>query len=300
MTLYAPKRLALYGRNSQEYKNTRHKLKTPMNHRTYKPHEDLATLVKCYWTLEIPKEKAPKKNTIVPDGCIKMIFHYGDLYKHYNENGNSFLLPKCFIIGQLTRPYNVQPTGKTGTFFVCFHPNGFIPFAKFPIKEMENTDVSLEKLFGTDGKEIEQMILNAKSTSERIKHIETFLFKRLADTSTIDYIVKSTVETILTANGQLSINELSEQNSINRRQLLRKFSSAIGLSPKQLSKTIRLQATLQVLLSKKVDSLTDLAYENEYFDQAHFIKEFKEFTGLTPKEFYGDNLKMSLIFNSTE
>lgn len=271
-----------------------------MNHRTFEPHEDLATLVKCYWTLEIPKEKTPKKNTIVPDGCIKMIFHYGDLYKHYNENKNSVFLPKSFVIGQLTRPYEVEPTGETGTFFVCFHPNGFLPFANFPIKEMENTDVSLEKLFGTDGKEIEQKILNAKSTSERIKHIETFLFKRLADTSTIDYIVKSTVETILTANGQLSINELSKQNSINRRQLLRKFSSAIGLSPKQLSKTIRLQATLKILLSKKVDSLTDLAYENEYFDQAHFIKEFKEFTGLTPKEFYGDKLKMSLIFDSTE
>jgi AraC-like DNA-binding protein len=49
-----------------------------------------------------------------------------------------------------------------------------------------------------------------------------------------------------------------------------------------------------------VTSLTDLAYENEYFDQAHFIKDFKEFTGLTPKEFYGDNLKMSLIFDSKE
>lgn len=226
-----------------------------MNHKTFEPHEDLATLVKCYWTLEIPKEKAPKKNTIVPDGCIKMIFHYGDLYKHYNENGKIFFLPKSFVIGQLTRPYEVEPTGETGTFFVCFHPNGFLPFATFPIKEMENTDVSLEKLFGIDGKEIEQKILNAESTAERINLIETFLFKRLADTIIIDYIVKSTVETILTANGQLSINELSKQNSINRRQLLRKFSSAIGLSPKQLSKTIRLQATLKILLSKKLTVL---------------------------------------------
>ncbi len=119
----------------------------------------------------------------------------------------------------------------------------------------------------------------------------------MTDTKTIDQIVKSTIETILTANGQLSINELSKQKNINRRQLTRKFSSAIGLSPKQLSKTIRLQATLKTLMSKNDKSLTDLAYENEYFDQAHFIKEFKEFTGLTPKEFYGDHLKMSLIFD---
>jgi transcriptional regulator GlxA family with amidase domain len=111
-------------------------------------------------------------------------------------------------------------------------------------------------------------------------------------------VLKSTVETILQANVQFSVNDHSLQNNINRRQLTRKFSSAIGLSPKQLSKTVRIQTALKKLVAKEVTSLTDLAHENEYFDQAHFIKDFKEFTGLTPKEFYGDDLKMSLIFDS--
>ena len=271
-----------------------------MNHQIFKPHQDLVTLVKCYWTLEIQKEQTPQKNTIVPDGCIKMIFHYGDMYKHHNETGNSIILPKCFVIGQLTRPYVVEPTGKTGTFFVCFHPNGFLPFATVPIKDIENTAVSFERLFGQEGQEMGQKILNANSTSERISLIESFLFKRLTNTKMIDHIVQSTVETILTANGQLAVTVLSKQNKINRRQLARKFSSDIGLSPKQLSKIIRLQTTLKMLLTENVTSLTNLAYENEYYDQAHFIKEFKEFTGLTPKEFYGDHLKMSLIFDSTD
>jgi AraC-like DNA-binding protein len=271
-----------------------------MNYQIFEPDNDLASLVKCYWTLESPKEKTPEKNTIVPDGCMKMIFHHGDLYKQYTENGNRIFLPRCFVIGQLTGPFEVEPTGKTGIFFVCFHPNGFLPFATIPIKEMENTAVPLEQLFGNDGQDIEQKILNANSTSERINLIETFLFHRLSDTATVDQIVKSTVETILTANGQLSVEELSRQTNVNRRQLERKFSSAIGLSPKQLSKTIRLQTTLKTLLSKKVTSLTTLAYENEYYDQAHFIKDFKEFTGITPKEFYGDLLKMSLIFDGTD
>lgn len=278
--------------------NSSFKNRNLMKPKIFEPSEELSALVKCYWTLESPKEKTPERNTIVPDGCMKFIFHYGDLYKHYPENGNCITLPKYFLIGQLTKPYEVEPTGETGTFFVCFHPNGFLPFTTIPIKEMENTAVPLEKLFGQDGKEIGQMILNANSTSERINLIETFLLNRLTSTQTIDHIVKSTVETILTANGQLSVDELSKQNNINSRQLVRKFSSTIGLSPKQLSKTIRLQATLKTLLTKKITSFTDLAYENEYYDQAHFIKDFKEFTGLTPKEFYGDHLTMSLIFDS--
>lgn len=271
-----------------------------MNGKIFEPNKDLQDFVKCYWILEFPREGTPQMNTIIPDGTMKLIFHYGDLYWHHPENGNSFLQPRCFLIGQLTRPYVVEPAGDTGTFVVRFHPDGFLPFATIPIKEMENTPVSLERLYGKEGQELEQNILNAKTTAERISIIEAFLFKRLTDLNTIDKIVKSVVETILSANGQISISELSRKNHIHRRQLVRKFSSSIGLSPKQLSKTIRLQATLKSLLVNKASKLTDLAYENEYYDQSHFIKDFREFTGFSPKEFYGDHLKMSLIFDSAD
>lgn len=276
------------------------KKERPMNYQIFEPNDDLTALVKCYWTLEGPKEEMPEKQIIVPDGCMEMIFHYGNFYRQYTGNGNSIIQPKCFVIGQLTRPLEIEPTGATGIFSVRFHPNGFLPFATIPIKEMENTAVSLEKLFGQDGQEIEQTILQAASTSERIELIEAFLLSRLTNTGIIDRIIKSTVETILTANGQLSVDELSKQTNINRRQLERKFSSAIGLSPKQLSKTIRLQATLKMLLNKQFTSLTALAYENDYYDQAHFIKDFKDLTGFTPKEFYGNKLKMSSLFYGTD
>ncbi len=264
-----------------------------MNYQTFEPSQDLVTHIKCYWTLESSKEETAEKQIIVPDGCMEIIFHYGDLYRQYTGNGNSIIQPRCFVIGQLTRPLEIEPTGETGIFSVRLHPDGFLPFAMIPIKEMENTAVSLERLFGKDGLEIEQQVLNASSTSERIKFVETFLLKRLTNYEIVDRIVKSTVETILTANGQLSIDELSKQMNINRRQLERKFSTVIGISPKQLSKTIRLQATLKMLLNNKNTSLTALAYEGEYYDQAHFIKDFKELTGLTPKEFYGNSLRMN-------
>ncbi|SEM27825.1 Helix-turn-helix domain-containing protein [Chryseobacterium taichungense] len=271
-----------------------------MNYQTFEPDQDLAAFIKCYWTMESPKEETPEKQTIVPDGCMEMIFHYGDLYKQLLDNRNSIIQPRCFVIGQLTGPLEIEPTGETGIFSIRFHPEGFLPFTTFSIKEMENTAVSLEMMFGKDGQEIGQQILNANSTSERIKLIEIFLLNRLTNIETIDRIVKSTVETIITANGQLPVDELSKLNKVNRRQLLRKFSSAIGLSPKQLSRTIRLQTALKMLLNDQFTNLAQLAYENEYYDQAHFIKEFKEFTGSTPKEFYGPHLKMSSLFYGTD
>ena len=109
-----------------------------MNPKIFEPHSELADFVKCYWTLESSLKDTPKRNTIVPDGTMKLIFHYGDLYWHHPKNGERFLQPRCFLIGQLTQPYVVEPVGVTGTFVIRFHPNGFSPFTDLPIKEMEN------------------------------------------------------------------------------------------------------------------------------------------------------------------
>lgn len=271
-----------------------------MDYQTFEPHKDLSDFVKCYWTLEGPKEAMPQRQRIVPDGCMEMIFHYGDLYRQYLDDDHSIIQPRCFVFGQLTRPLEIEPMGKTGIFSVRFQPEGFVPFAGMPLKEMDNKAVALEELYGKEGLEIENKILNAPTTSERIRLIEAFLMYRLKDTGMIDHIVRSTIDTIITANGQLPVNKLSEQMNINRRQLERKFSSNVGLSPKQLCRVIRLQAALKMLLSKQFTSLTALAYEGEYYDQAHFIKDFKEFTGRTPREFYGENLKMSLLFSGPD
>lgn len=267
-----------------------------MHYETFDPAPDLNAVIKCYWTLEDTAKETPQKQTIVPDGCMEMIFHYGDLYRQYLEDGSSIIQPAAFVFGQLTAPLEIEPAGDTGIFAVRFQPNGFIPFVSIPLKEMENKAVPLEKLFDQSGIELQQKILADITTEARIKTIESFFLDKLMSADTIDHVVRSTVETMLAAKGQLNINELSEQININRRQLERKFAAVIGLSPKQLSKTIRLQYALQMLLSSKCTNLTDLAYEGEYYDQAHFIKDFKEFTGLTPGRFFGDHLEMSTLF----
>lgn len=267
-----------------------------MDYQTFESSKDLSMLVKCYWTLESAADEKLERQTIVPDGCMEMIFHYGDLYLQYNGNGKSIVQPRCFVIGQLTGPLEIGPTGKTGIFSVRFHPNGFLPFASMPIKNMENTAIPLDELFGIDGFDIGEKILKTQSVQEKIEIIEIFLLKILTRPETIDHIVRCTVETISTGNGQLSVEELSTQIHTSRRQLERKFSVAIGLSPKQLSKTIRLQMALKMLLTKEFNNLTSLAIDNEYYDQSHFIRDFRELVGISPKEFYGDHLIMTSLF----
>ena len=104
-----------------------------MQGKVFQPNTKLKDFVKRYWTLDFPLENTLELNTIIPDGTMKLIFHYGDLYWHHPQIGEKYLQPRCFLIGQLTQPYVVEPDGDTGTFVVQFHPNGFLPFSTIPM-----------------------------------------------------------------------------------------------------------------------------------------------------------------------
>ncbi|TMI68981.1 MAG: helix-turn-helix transcriptional regulator [Bacteroidetes bacterium] len=271
-----------------------------MNYQVYDPIPELAPFLKCFWTLDDDGNSGTSRQRIIPDGCMEMIFHYGDLYKQHFENGESIIQPRSFIFGQLTRYIEIEPTGISGIVAARFLPEGLIPFLNVPVSTLGNKSVDLVDIFGKKGKKLEQEIMQAENNIQRVKLLESFLLLWLTDPKTIDNITRACVETIFKSNGQLNVKKVAGKIKINRRSIERRFVSTIGLSPKQLSRLVRLQATLKMLEQKKFRNLTSLAYENGYYDQAHFIREFKEFTGVSPKSFYSDNLKLSGLFIAAE
>ncbi|EID73866.1 AraC family transcriptional regulator [Imtechella halotolerans K1] len=269
-----------------------------MEYKTYEPHIDLKSLVSCYWTLEVPKQIETQKQRIVPDGCIEMAFILGDDIKRYTSDKEFLLQPRAMVLGQTIEPFFIEPTGLVNTIAIRFYPYGFANFISEPIENLVNKETSLEQLFGFEtATDLEQNIINAKDTEHRINIIEEFLLNRLNEEKTINAIVKNTVDSLLSTNGSVSISSIFKDNPSKRRQLERNFRKQIGVSPKQLGKLIRLQTALKMLLNQQSENLTDIAYNSEYFDQAHFIKDFREFTGINPKEFIThENLALSALF----
>ena len=269
-----------------------------MNYQTYKPHKDLEAIVKFYWTMEVPFDPKNQKQKIVPDGCIEMTFNFGDKIKRYISETDFILHPNAMIMGQRTKSFDILPAGNVDTFAICFYPIGFANFVKMPLENLVDKETPIANLFGqTEANELEQQMIQAIDTQQRINIIETFFLKILNEKNTISNIVKSTVDFLLKTNGTTPINDILIDDISKRRQLERHFRKQIGVSPKQLSKAIRLQATLNMLLNKKTETLTDIAYESDYFDQNHFIKDFKDLVGVTPKEFLGSkNMALSALF----
>ncbi len=268
-----------------------------MNYQTYQPHPDLSALVKFYWTLEVPYDPKNQKQKIIPDGCVEMTFNFKDKIKRYLSEDDYIVHPNAMIMGQRTKSYFIEPLGDVDSFAICFYPYGFANFVSTPLAELVDVEAPLADLFGEkSATDLEQKIIKAKNTQERIEIIEEFLLARLNQDSTIENLVKTTVDALLATNGSSSINQLLKDKLSQRRKLERDFRKQIGISPKQLGKVLRLHTALKMLLNEN-ESLTSIAYENEYFDQAHFIKDFKEFIGTTPKDFLGnEHLALSKLF----
>jgi AraC-like DNA-binding protein len=271
-----------------------------MDYQVFEPSALLQPFVKCFWTLEDEATVSPVRQRVVPDGCMEMIFNYGDRFYQYPEDGSCILQPQSFIFGQITSFLEIAPSGVTGLVAARFVPEGLAPFLDYPVAYLENKAVAIQDIFGKAGEELAQAIIASLSTRERIHLIEKFLLSKLESQATIDSITHACVETILKTQGQLGVSELADKLNIHRRNLERRFETAVGMSPKQLSRIVRLQSTLKLLEQKKYSNLTSLAYESGYYDQAHFIKDFKEFTGISPKSFFAENLRLSALFIGAE
>lgn len=269
-----------------------------MIYETFSPSPGLSSLIKCFWTLIVEDSTPYPKQRIVPDGCMELAFNFGDPIKRFTNEDNFIIQPWACFVGQITEPFYIKPTGSVNTFSVRFFPYGIANFFEKPMDHYANREISLDQLFGFDtAKDLENQIRKACDTMTRIRIIEEFFNAKLKKQITSDRILKNIIDTILHSKGNELIDSILGDEVLSRRQLERKFKIQIGLSPKKLGKIIRMQAALKMLINRESEKLTEIAYESNYYDQAHFIKDFKEFTGLSPKQLIRDDgMLLSALF----
>ena len=167
-----------------------------MNYQVYTVSPELQPFVKCFWSLEDEKKEEPVKQRVLPDGCMEMIFHYGDPYRQYFEDGSSIIQPRSFVFGQITKYIEIAPTGVSGIISARFLPEGISPFINMPVTLLENKAVPITELFAEEGKTLENRVIKSNNNEERIRLIESFLLSMLIEPNTIDAITRSCVEAI--------------------------------------------------------------------------------------------------------
>lgn len=225
------------------------------------------------------------ENRVFPCGLVSLVFHYGSPSKFKHKNEKAYVEPSFVICGQQQSYYDLALAGKTGMVLVFFKPQGVQSFFKLPMSELSNQNLALQDLLKDEASELEEKLFKSKNNTERIALLEAFLLKRLEHKKDFDRISHA-IRLIEQSKGQVRTRQLASEVCLGIKQFERIFSQQVGLNPKKFSGIIRFQNVVQTKQKFKSMGMYQMAIEHGYFDQSHFIHDFKSLTGLTPAAFF--------------
>jgi AraC-like DNA-binding protein len=246
----------------------------------------LSKYIQNYFIVETdnPIDFLPNER-VYPCGYATMVFHYGSPSIFQKKDSSKYIEPNLVICGQQTSYYDLSLSGKTGMILIVFRPHGVKSFFNFPITELLNENLSLHDLINSETIELEDKLFNSPNNRQRITHLENFLIKRLIHNNEFER-VEHALEIIENSKGQIKTQDIAHEVCLGIKQFERTFSKYVGINPKKYASIVRFHNVIQMKRKHKNSSMFQLAFDNGYYDQSHFIHDFKSLTGFTPKAFF--------------
>lgn len=247
---------------------------------SYIPCDILKPYIRNFAIVENEVESSYK---VIPDTGVVIGFQYKGKLLHIT-NENQVPLSPSGLTGLQDQYRIFKNAADTGTVLIYFKQAGAAVFFKQPIHELFRESVSLDNfMLRSELLLLEERLCEAKTDAMRIEVVEQFLISRMNHSET-DALVMAALALIYERKGNIRIKELAEQLHTSQSPLEKRFRKVVGASPKKFSSIVRFK---HILESQSLhDSLTALSYEVGFYDQSHFIKEFKCFTGETPEDFF--------------
>ncbi len=245
----------------------------------YLPAENLRPYIKYF---VVSENELETKYKVFPSSGLVAGFQYKGLLTTMKNDGETRLAP-AGITG-ISDSYQIfKNSANIGTILVYFTENGFSHFSSKPTNENFSLSIALEDILEkSDVKEVSDKLTAAGTDKQRIKIVEQFLLSQFKDIQT-DKLIIEAVRLIYQSKGTIRIKELHKKLFISQSPFEKRFRKWVGTTPKKYTSIIRFHTALTQL--KEAKSLTEICYENNFFDLAHFIKDFKQFTGCTPENF---------------
>jgi len=245
-----------------------------MRYREIQPSDAAGRFVRCYWMLEDDTPE-PGLQRIIPDGRAELILNLGHPYEART------LQPKCFLMGQITGPLFLRATGPVKIIGVRFHPHAASQLLNLPISELTDAgaisldDIS-QSLFRDLGR-IEEL----RSPLEWFPTLDNIMNAAGERAVRTDSLLAAAVKELEQADGLMSVAAVADRTGLSARQFERRFSQSVGIAPKLFSRMQRFQRVFRTLEGGHAN-WADAAVQCGYYDQAHLIRDFREFAGKPP------------------
>lgn len=246
----------------------------------YIPTERLQPFVKAYKIIESPCQRV---NRVLPGTSLAMAFRFRG-QNHYITGNTGNNLPAVSITGLRRSARLIGYEKDTGTIVVQFKEGGAGAFFKEPLHQLFGESIGLDH-FVSQGETgiIEEQLSTPQHNHQRIALIEQFLLSKLYNHKP-DSLILSALDRIHAAKGMVKIKEIAGSLFISNDAFEKRFRKSVGASPKQFASIVRMASVVNQKMQGR--SLTDLAFDAGYFDQPHFNKDFRLFTGQTPGDFF--------------
>jgi len=247
----------------------------------YLPSQPLSLFIRHFMIIESKDEMV---NRVLPNTALVMAFRFKGRVNQL-EGSEKTKLPAMMISGLRKSGRLINYSKNAGNILVQFKEAGANAFIKEPLHEFFGESPSLDLLTGYHNvSEIEEQLSEAKNNKARIALIEDFMITKLCHHKPDQLILKA-LEKIQLSKGTIRMTELAQELCISQDAFEKRFRKVVGMSPKQFSFIVRMQSVISNGRHSK-QTLNEIAFHAGYFDQPHFNKDFKLFTGQTPKDFF--------------
>lgn len=262
-----------------------------MKYLEFQPSESLKRFIKCYWILE-DDAAATAVQTIVPDGRAELIINLASPFEHQKDQGWQ-RQPSCFVVGQITGPLMVRPNGPAKILGVRFRPEGARHLLGIPMNELTNSVVAVAEISPRLQRRLERLG-ELRSLTAQVAELDRIMSGCAADAEE-DARMGFAVREFERAGGLIGIERLADRIGLSSRQFERRFRNAVGISPKLFSRMQRFQLIFQVMDQPQANWI-DTAIQCGYYDQAHLIRDFREFSGKTPTALLAQEFDLARYF----
>jgi AraC-like DNA-binding protein len=221
-------------------------------------------------------------NQVLPDTALVLAFRLRGSVRL--EMGT--VLPTAVLSGLRPESQRLQYAPGTAMLLVQFAPGGAAAFFAEPLHELFGRSAPLDVLVSRHSlAQVEEQLAEAAGQPQQLAVVERWLLGRLRQPGPPP-LVQQAVELIGQQRGQLRIGALAATLPSSRDAFEKQFRRAVGTSPKHFATIVRFRHLLRL----PRPSLTALAHTAGYFDQAHFIRDFRAFTGQAPRQFFATAL----------